>query len=583
MHESLQRRKLQQKSSSKKRIMTSKNTDIAADLTTRFMEIASELKQSNMPDAQKKLDQLYRLVLEVVNVASRKEGDTSGSLKKELESLKSENRRLQTLYATSLALTAQTQKEPLVETALDIVVRELQADAGFVVLVDAQGEIESIYSRNIEPEKQADVKEMSLSVIRSTIQSSKPTSEQVKPEMELAQQHSVIRLGISAVMCVPLIRDNKVFGAVYLDRRNKENPFTPNDLSYLSAFADQIVRSLKVSDEIETLEKKLISTEKIKMSDLRSTFKCEEIIGSSAALFEVLKIAARISATDATVLILGESGTGKELFAKAIHQNSRRKEKPFVAINCAAIPNDLLESELFGYEQGAFTGASKSKQGKIETAHTGTLFLDEIGEMPLALQAKLLRVLQEREFERLGSVKKQKLDIRLICATNRNLKDLVEQGKFRQDLYYRLKVVELHLPALRERPEDIEELAKYFLKKHAVDGNVCELSDEALAFLESYPWYGNVRELENVMLRCAVLATGKIIRKEDLPPEITETMDSATPIQLGKTLADAETEFRKMYLTKTLQKTSSVTEAAKQLGINRTHFYKLLAQLGIPH
>lgn len=563
--------------------MTSKNTDITADLTTRFMEIASELKQSNMPDAQKKLDQLYRLVLEVVNVASRKEGDSSGLMKKELEWLKSENRRLQTLYATSLALTAQTQKEPLVETALDIVVRELSADAGFVVLVDAQGEIESIYSRNIEPEKQADVKEMSLSVIRSTIQSSKPTSEQVKPEMELAQQNSVIRLGISAVLCVPLIRDKKVFGAVYLDRRNKENPFTANDLSYLSAFADQIVRSLKVSDEIETLEKKLISTETTKMNDLRASFKCDDIIGSSAALFEVLKIAARISATDATVLILGESGTGKELFAKAIHQNSRRKEKPFVAINCAAIPNDLLESELFGYEQGAFTGASKSKQGKIETAHTGTLFLDEIGEMPLALQAKLLRVLQEREFERLGSVKKQKLDIRLICATNRNLKDLVEQGKFRQDLYYRLKVVELQLPALRERPEDIEELAKFFLKKHAVDGKACELSDEALVFLESYPWYGNVRELENVMLRCAVLATGKIIRKEDLPPEITETMDSATPIQLGKTLADAETEFRKMYLTKTLQKTSSITEAAKQLGINRTHFYKLLAQLGIPH
>ncbi len=563
--------------------MTSKNTDITADLTTRFVEIASELKQSNMPDAQKKLDQLYRLVLEAVNVASRKEGDASGLMKKELEWLKSENRRLQTLYATSLALTAQTQKEPLVETALDIVVRELQADAGFVVLVDERGEIESIYSRNIEPEKQADVKEMSLSVIRSTIQSSKPTSEQVKPEMELAQQNSVIRLGISAVLCVPLIRDKKVFGAVYLDRRNKENPFTANDLSYLSAFADQIVRSLKVSDEIETLEKKLISTEKTKMSDLRSMFKCDDIIGSSAALFEVLKIAARISATDATVLILGESGTGKELFAKAIHQNSRRKEKPFVAINCAAIPNDLLESELFGYEQGAFTGASKSKQGKIETAHTGTLFLDEIGEMPLALQAKLLRVLQEREFERLGSVKKQRLDIRLICATNRNLKELVEQGKFRQDLYYRLKVVELPLPALRERPEDIEELAKYFLKKHAVDGKACELSDEALVFLESYPWYGNVRELENVMLRCAVLVTGKIIRKEDLPPEITETMDSAAPIQLGKTLADAETEFRKMYLTKTLQKTSSITEAARQLGINRTHFYKLLAQLGIPY
>ncbi len=556
-------------------------SDITTALSARFMEISTDLKQANLLETQKKLDETFRLVLETLRTASL--GGSDSSVLQEMQWLKSENRRLQTLYATSIALTGQTQKEPLVETALDIVVRELNADAGFVVLVDAHGEIESIYSRNIEPEKQADVKEMSLSVIRSTIQSSKPTSEQVKPDMELAQQNSIIRLGISAVLCVPLLHEKRVLGAVYLDRRNKENPFTASDLSYLSAFADQIVRSLKVSDEIQTLEKTLIATEKVRMSDLRKIFKCEEIVGSSAALFEVLKIASRISATDATVLILGESGTGKELFAKAIHQNSRRKENPFVAINCAAIPNDLLESELFGYEQGAFTGASKSKQGKIETAHTGTLFLDEIGEMPMTLQAKLLRVLQEREFERLGSVKKQKLDIRLICATNRNLKNLVEQGKFRQDLYYRLKVVELLLPALRERPEDIEELAKYFLKKHAVEGKVCDLSDEALAALEGYAWYGNVRELENVMLRCAVLATGKTIRKEDLPPEITETMDSTMPIQLGKTLADAEAEFRKMYLTKTLQKTTSISEAAKQLGINRTHFYKLLAQLGIPY
>jgi len=556
-------------------------SDITTALTARFMEISTDLKQANLPETRKKLDEIFRVVLETLRTASI--GGVDSSVSREMQWLKSENRRLQTLYATSIALTAQTQKEPLVETALDIVVRELNADAGFVVLVDAQGEIESIYSHNIEPEKQADAKEMSLSVIRSTIQSSKPTAEQVKPEMELAQQNSIIRLGISAVLCVPLLHEKRVLGAVYLDRRNKDNPFTANDLSYLSAFADQIVRSLKVSDEIETLEKKLISTETTKMSDLRSTFKCEEIIGSSAALFEVLKVASRISATDATVLILGESGTGKELFAKAIHQNSRRKERPFIAINCAAIPNDLLESELFGYEQGAFTGASKSKQGKIETAHTGTLFLDEIGEMPMTLQAKLLRLLQEREFERLGSVKKQKLDIRLICATNRNLKDLVEQGKFRQDLYYRLKVVEMRLPALRERPEDIGELARYFLKKHAVRGTVCELSDDALTTLESYAWYGNVRELENVMLRCAVLATGKTIKKEDLPREIIEAVDSAMSVPLGKTLADAETEFRKLYVTKTLQKTSSVSEAAKQLGINRTHFYKLLSQLGIPY
>ncbi len=557
-------------------------SDVTPALAARFMEISADLKHANLPETQKKLNRLFEFVLETLR-ATTLGGEVESSALQEIQRLKAENRRLQTLYATSVALTGQTQKELLVETALDIMVRELNADAGFVVLVNAHGEIESIYSHSIEPEKQPDVKEMSLSVIRATIQSSKPTAEQVKPDIELAQQNSIIRLGISAVLCVPLIHEKRVFGAVYLDRRNKDNPFTANDLSYLAAFADQIVRSLKVSDEIRTLEKTLISTETTKMSDLRKVFKSEEIIGSSAALFEVLKVASRISATDATVLISGESGTGKELFARAIHQNSRRKDKPFIAINCAAIPNDLFESELFGHEQGAFTGALKSKQGKIEMAHTGTLFLDEIGEMPLSLQAKLLRVLQEREFERLGSIKKQKLDIRLICATNRDLKDLVEQGKFRQDLYYRLKVVELTLPPLRERPEDIEELAKHFLKKHAVDGKVCELSHEAVAMLESYAWYGNVRELENVMLRCAVLATEKTIRKEDLPREITETVDSAMPIQLGKTLADAENEFRKMYLTKTLQKATSITEAAKQLGINRTYFYKLLAQLGIPY
>jgi transcriptional regulator with GAF, ATPase, and Fis domain len=204
-------------------------SDITTALTARFMEISTDLKQANLPETQKKLDEIFRVVLETLRTASI--GGVDSSVSREMQWLKSENRRLQTLYATSIALTAQTQKEPLVETALDIVVRELNADAGFVVLVDAQGEIESIYSHNIEPEKQADAKEMSLSVIRSTIQSSKPTSEQVKPDRELAQQNSIIRLGISAVLCVPLLHEKRVLGAVYLDRRNKDNPFTANDLS----------------------------------------------------------------------------------------------------------------------------------------------------------------------------------------------------------------------------------------------------------------------------------------------------------------------------------------------------------------
>jgi transcriptional regulator with GAF, ATPase, and Fis domain len=248
------------------------------------------------------------------------------------------------------------------------------------------------------------------------------------------------------------------------------------------------------------------------------------MVGESAAMKEVYRFLSRVAPTEATVLIGGESGTGKELVARAIHRNSPRASRPFVAINCAAIPEGLLESELFGYERGAFTGAVGQKKGRLEMAEGGVVFLDEIGELAPSLQVKLLRVLQEREFERLGGSRPIAVDIRLIAATNKDLAEAVKARTFREDLYYRLNVVSLVVPPLRERPEDIAILAEYFVSKFAVKCKVKakRISPEAVARLINYDWPGNVRELENAIERALVLGASDAIQPEDLPESVLE-------------------------------------------------------------
>lgn len=246
------------------------------------------------------------------------------------------------------------------------------------------------------------------------------------------------------------------------------------------------------------------------------------IIGHSSALKEVFRILAKVAPTDSTVLVTGESGTGKELLVRALHKNSPRTSKPFVPINCGAIPKELLESELFGHEKGAFTHAIRSRQGRFELADGGTVFLDEIGEMDLSLQVKILRVIQEKEFERVGASKTQKVDVRLVAATNRDLEDEVKKGFFREDLFYRLNVIPLHLPPLRERLEDIPVLTEHFLTVFCRRRNRPKLNLEkvALDMLLTYAWPGNVRELENFMERLSILCEGAMIRPEDLPEKV---------------------------------------------------------------
>ena len=322
---------------------------------------------------------------------------------------------------------------------------------------------------------------------------------------------------------------------------------------------------------------------------LLERFQFSNIIGGSTAMQRVFERMQRIVKTDSTVLIFGESGTGKELVARALHHNSRRKSQPFVAVNCGAIPETLLESELFGHVRGAFTGAVRDKIGKFEAAHHGTLFLDEIGTMPMHLQSKLLRVLQEQEVERIGSTKTIKLDVRVISATNADLEEQVRQGTFREDLFYRLNVIPLHLPPLRERREDILPLVNHFLDKfrHLMDRPAIGMHRATLDALEQYHWPGNVRQLENVIERLVALTEGDAITPDDLPAEIADQgrggrglcLDlSPQGIDMPAAIADLE---RKLIAKALLLGGGVKTKAAALLGLNRTTLVEKIRRLGV--
>jgi len=346
----------------------------------------------------------------------------------------------------------------------------------------------------------------------------------------------------------------------------------PISTESLLAVVDKAVKSIKKDREIEYLKEK-------QLKDI-------ELIGNSEAIKKLKNQIEKVAKTNAWVMILGENGTGKELVAKSIHNLSNRANKPFVDINCAAIPDDLIEAELFGYEKGAFSGAVNRKLGKLEIADGGTLFLDEVADMSLPAQAKLLRVLEEQEFSRLGSNKKIKVDIRVISATNKNLEKEISEGRFRQDLAYRLAVVPIYVPPLRERGEDILLLADYFLKKFCVENKMemPVLSDEVKETLLKYNWPGNVRELKNLMERICIFNAGDIVKLEDLPPymfssqgreEVKKDIE-IKPLKLAR--EDAEKEIIKMALEKYGK---NLKEIAKVLEVDLSSLYRKIKQYNL--
>ncbi len=310
------------------------------------------------------------------------------------------------------------------------------------------------------------------------------------------------------------------------------------------------------------------------------------VVGGSSGMREIVGLAERAARSDATVLLEGESGTGKEVLARRIHAVSLRREGPFVAVNCAALSAELLESELFGHEKGAFTGAVRARPGRLETAAGGTLFLDEIGELDPSLQAKLLRVLQEREFERVGGTRTLQADVRVIAATNRDLKGAVRTGEFRQDLYYRVKVVALRLPALRDRREDIRPLATHFLLRFAGEAGrgVPGLDEQAAALLEDYAWPGNVRELANVLERAIVLGAGESITADDLPEELHDRgpEPGSAGLPEGAGYRDAVAAAKRAILRGALRaENGHQTRAAKRLGLTQPYLARLMKNLGV--
>jgi len=349
--------------------------------------------------------------------------------------------------------------------------------------------------------------------------------------------------------------------------------------------ADYVLKPLN-GDELKVnvrraLERQQLVTENRYLRDLAgSTFRFENLIGQSRRMREVLGLCARVAGRDSTVLLTGESGTGKEVLAKAIHQNSLRAGKPFVTVNCGALPEALAESELFGHRKGSFTGAIADRIGKFEAANEGTIFLDEIGELPLNLQVKLLRVIQEREVDKIGFSQPVKVNVRILAATNRKLKTQVEDGQFREDLFYRLSVVTIDLPPLRERKDDIPLLAAHFLKTFSERYHISPLTitEEALALIVRYAWPGNVRQLENAIERLVVLANGNMIKPEELPQEVRESESRIAKIDLklpdeGIDLEQVEREI----LSQALQKhAGNQTRAAQYLNISRkTLIYRM--------
>ena len=389
------------------------------------------------------------------------------------------------------------------------------------------------------------------------------------------RSESITAANISSLLAVPMVALGRTLGAIYLDTTDTRTRFEEADLQLLTGIAGVAAAALDNVLHIQRLEtdKKRLAAE-INLQ--------HNLMGESEAIRFVLQFIGKVAPTPSTVLIRGESGTGKELVARAIHGNSPRAEGPFLAINCAALTETLLEAELFGHEKGAFTGAFTQKKGKFEEAHGGTVFLDEVGELAPELQAKLLRVLQEREFQRVGGSKTIKTDIRLLAATNRDLETAVQQEGFRKDLYYRLNVVSIRIPALRERKQDIPLLAQYFVQKFArtMGRAIVGLSRNAMAALTNYDWPGNVRELENAIERAVVLGSTDAILLEDLPEAISEVYrpGGETASTFQELVVEAK---RKIIRDALLQARGSYIEAARTLELHPSNLHRLMRSLGL--
>ena len=497
-------------------------------------------------------------------------------LLRELPATSQVARNLGALLKISRVVHAIRDLEELQAQLLDLIFEVVPAGRGAILLTEGAGqEFNCMYARTRHV-GQPQLVRVSRTVARQVMKENVAIlGVDVPASRPLRDVESLVASEVRSLLCVPLSVFQRMIGCIYLDSTNSINRFQEDHLQLMAAVAGISAIALDNARRQQWLEQE---NQRLTM-EVRQD---QSLVGEGGRMKEIFQFLARVAPTDSTVLIEGESGTGKELAAKALHRNGARANRPFVAINCAAIPETLLESELFGHERGAFTGAATQKKGRLEMADGGVVFLDEIGELAPQLQVKLLRVLQEREFERIGGTHSIKLDIRLIAATNRDLAEAARKGEFRQDLYYRLAVVKLTMPPLRERRDDIPMLTRHFVQKHAKRCKVKPkpVSREAMAALVNYDWPGNVRELENAIERALVLGSSDSILLEDLPESV---VDQSSPEESheGKYHAQVK-QLKKQLIQDAVEQTGgNYVDAAAVLGLNVNYLHRLIKNLGI--
>ncbi len=478
---------------------------------------------------------------------------------------------LESLVRFSERLLAAGDLDRLLEELLDALLEVTEAEKGFLILLDG-GEMTVRAARNLARSTIEDaVSRVSDSIVQKVVRTGKAlVVSDALHDQEWSSSSSVVNLKLCSVICAPLMAKGEVFGVIYLGNDSVVSLFDERALEPLTVFAAQaslIVQNALLLDGLRR--------ENVALREAVRTRQYGEIIGAGPSMREVYRRIEKVAGTDVSVLLSGETGTGKELVAREIHRRSPRASAPFVAVNCGAIPESLLESELFGHVKGAFTGAVATRPGRFQAAEGGTLFLDEVGDMPPQLQVKILRALQERAVTKVGDARPESVDIRVIAATNRVLEEEIKRGRFREDLYYRLNVVSIRLPPLREREDDVVVLAKWFLQRYAREygSRARGFAPRAAVALRKYGWPGNIRELENRVKKAVVLADGPMITAEDLDL-MPENLEPVLP------LAQAKEEFQKRYINEVLERNGgNRTQTAKDLGVDPRTIFRHLERL----
>jgi Nif-specific regulatory protein len=480
-----------------------------------------------------------------------------------------EARRLATLLEVSQALSGTLNLKSALHRVLEILSKRHGAVRGFVTLLNESGDLVVEAADGIEEPAQSIRYRVGEGITGRVVESGRPVVvPRVSREPDFlhraARRTELAREELSFV-CVPILINRKAAGALGVDLRFKPERDFDSSVKFLGVVASMIAQALKIQRAVEDERRRLISENTHLRQELRERYDFSNIIGTSGPVREMYEQVAQVAKTNTTVLIRGESGTGKELIAHAIHYNSLRAKKPFVKVSCAALPESLIESELFGYEKGAFTGAQTRKKGRFEMAEGGTLFLDEIGDVNLATQVKLLRVLQEREFERLGGTETVKVNVRLIAATNQDMEKAIAEGKFREDLFYRLNVFTIFVPPLRERKADLLLLADHFVEKFSREhGKIIKrISTPAIDMLMAYHWPGNVRELENALERAVLVCDGQVIHGHHLPPSLQTAESSGTVTRMS--MSDAVAAYEKDLIQDALKTTRGNRAKAARL------------------